>query len=189
LGTVPSQITELVLKRSSYTGPAARVNTNRAFLRKAMQLGFSEVGISSVEAPIVCRESHRIYAWQPLNGEVALEPGDNMVRIESSPAASSAGADRSETETPRRTMRAPIQHNCHESAVPANSNGHPASAKPGTSLASLIQDAEALHTTLTDARASIARLFTGLRCRCKQSRILSETLKSLRRLRLTEAVE
>jgi hypothetical protein len=154
-----------------------------------MQLGFSEIGISSVEAPIVCRESHRIYAWQPLNGDAALQPGDNVVRIESSPTASSTGAERSDTENPRRTMKTLIQNNGHESAVPASSNGHPASDNPGTSLATLIQDAESLHATLTDARTSIARLIAGLRRHRKQSRLLSETLKSLRQLKLTESVE
>jgi hypothetical protein len=82
-----------------------------------------------------------------------------------------------------------VGYNGHESAVAVNSNGHPASDNPGTSLATLIQDAEALHSTLTDARASIARLIAGLRRHRKQSRLLSETLKSLRQLKLTEAVE
>jgi hypothetical protein len=186
---VSSLITELVLNRSSYTGPKVRVNTNRAFLRKAMQFAFSELGISSAEAPIVCREPHRIYAWRPLNGDTALEPGDNVVRIESSPAASSAGSNQTTPETPRRTMRTPIQHNGHESAVPVNGNGHTVTDSPGTSLAVLIQDAESLHAILTDARTSIARLIAGLRRYRKQSRLLSETLKSLRQLKLTEAVE
>ena len=68
-------------------------------------------------------------------------------------------------------MSAPIQNNGHESAAPANSNGHAASDNPGTSLATLIQDAEALQATLTDARASIARLIAGLRRHRKQSRL------------------
>ena len=50
-------------------------------------------------------------------------------------------------------MSAPIQSNGHESAAAANGNGHPASDNPGTSLATLIQDAEALHATLTDAQS------------------------------------
>jgi hypothetical protein len=188
-GGVPSQITELVLNRSSYSGPAIRINTNHTFLSRAIQLGFSEIGITSVEAPIVCRESHCLYAWQPLNGDAAFEPGDNVIRIELSPAFSCAGLDKSEPETPRRTMRAPIQNNGHKAASPANSNGHPASDNPGSSLASLIQDAEALHATLTDARTSIARLIAGLRRHRKQSRLVSETLKSLRQLNLTGTAE
>ena len=188
-GAVGSQITELVLNRSRYSGPAVCINTNRRFLRRALQLGFSEISTTEVEAPIVCRESHRLYAWQPLNGDAAIEPGDNVIRIESTPTKNSAVMDQCETQTPRRTMKAPIQHNGHESAVPANSNGQPVSNNPGTSLATLIQDAEALHATLTDARASIARLIAGLRRHRKQSRLVSETLKSLRQLKLTEVAE
>jgi hypothetical protein len=86
-------------------------------------------------------------------------------------------------------MRAPIPNDGHESEVPANSNGHPVSDNPGTSLATLIQDAEALHATLTDARASIARLIAGMRRHRKQSRLVSETLKSLRQLKLTESAD
>ena len=86
-------------------------------------------------------------------------------------------------------MRALIPNNGHEAAAAANGNGHPASDNPGTSLATLIQDAEALHATLTDARTSTARLIAGLRRHRKQSRLVSETLKSLRQLRLTEAAD
>ena len=189
LAPVTSQITELVLNGSSYSGPAIRINTNRTFLSRALQLGFREIGISSVEAPIVCRESHRLYAWQPLNGDAALEPADNVLRIESSPATSTTRSDQTAPKPPRRIMKAPIPNNGHESAVPANGNGHPASDNPGTSLATLIQDAEALHATLTDARTSIARLIAGLRRHRKQSRLVSETLKSLRQLKLTETAD
>ena len=86
-------------------------------------------------------------------------------------------------------MKAPTPNNGHESAVPANGNGHPASDNNGSSLATLIQDAEALHATLTDARTSVARLLAGLRRHRKQSRLVSETLKSLRQLKLTEAAD
>ena len=86
-------------------------------------------------------------------------------------------------------MRAPIPNHGHEAAAAANSNGHPVSNNPGTSLATLIQDAETLHATLTDARTSTARLIAGLRRHRKQSRLLSETLKSLRQLKLTESAE
>ena len=57
-------------------GPPIRINTNRDFLKRAIQLGFSEIGISDVETPLVCREPHRVYAWQPLSGDAAIEPAD-----------------------------------------------------------------------------------------------------------------
>ena len=59
--------------------------------------------------------------------------------------------------------------------------------QPGTSLAALIQEAEALHATLADAKSRTARLISGLRRHRKQSRLVNETLKSLRQLRLVDA--
>jgi hypothetical protein len=189
LAPVTSQVTELVLNGSRYSGPAIRINTNRRFLSRALQLGFREIGIAGVEAPIVCREPHRVYAWQPLNGDAALVPAGNVLRIESSTATSTTRSDETAPKPPRRIMRAPTPSNGHESAVTANGNGHLASDNNGTSLATLIQDAEALHTTLTDARTSVARLIAGLRRHRKQSRLVSVTLKSLRQLKLTETAD
>ena len=84
-GSDQSQITELVLNRSSYAGPGIRINTNRKFLKRAIELGFREVGISDVETPVVCRQPHRVFAWQPLSADAAIEPADNVIRIESHP--------------------------------------------------------------------------------------------------------
>jgi hypothetical protein len=81
------------------------------------------------------------------------------------------------------------RRNSQVPSIRASDNGHAASDTPGSSLASLIQDAEALHTTLTEARSNLTRLITGLRRHRKQSRLLTETLKSLRQLKLTETVE
>ena len=183
-----SQITELVLDRSSYAGPPIRINTNRSFLKRAIELGFSEIGFSNVETPVVCREPHRIYAWQPLSGDAAIMPADDVIRITSHRETVNTNSITTDNEPPRRDMSGPIQSNGHETAAPANSNGHPASENHSTSLVTLIQDAEALHVTLTDARASIARLIAGLRRHRKQSRLVSETLKSLRQLKLTETL-
>jgi hypothetical protein len=68
-------------------------------------------------------------------------------------------------------------------------NGQANGEGAGKSLAALIQDAEALLANLTEARSSVARLIAGLRRHRKQSRLLSETLKSLRQLKLNEVAE
>ncbi len=82
-----------------------------------------------------------------------------------------------------------VRNNGQDSTIQASDNGHAAGESPGSSLAALIKDAEALHATLSEARSNLARLITGLRRHRKQSRLLSETLKSLRQLKLTENVE
>ena len=71
-------------------------------------------------------------------------------------------------------MNAPISSHGQETAAPANGNGDAAREHPSTSLATLIQDAEALHATSADTRASVARLIAGLRRHRKPSRLVSE---------------
>ncbi|MGO9598331.1 MAG: hypothetical protein ACLP7Q_10105 [Isosphaeraceae bacterium] len=188
-GAEQAQITELVLNRSSYSGPPIRINSNRAFLSRALRLGFSEIGVSGVETPVVCRNEYQIYAWQPLTGHAAIEPTDNVIRIESSTTASEARQERTLPVTPRSTMRDRARNHSHDPSIQATDNGHVASESPGASLATLIRDAESLHATLTEAKSSLARLITGLRRHRKQSRLLNETLRSIRQLKLTESVE
>ena len=72
------------------------------------------------------------------------------------------------------------------SARPAEVSRSAASEPPGTSLAALIQEAEALHASLADAKSRTSRLIAGLRRQRKQSRQLQETLRALREIRLVE---
>ena len=60
--------------------------------------------------------------------------------------------------------------------------------RPGTSPAASIQEAESLHAALADARSRTARLIAGLRRRRQQSRLVRETLRSLRELKLRDVV-
>ena len=79
--------------------------------------------------------------------------------------------------------------NGHGRIRPAGTNGAVGAGTPGTSLAALIQEAEALHSALGEAKSRTARLIAGLRRHRKHSRLVQETLKSLRQLRLVEAAE
>jgi hypothetical protein len=204
------QVTELVLDRSSYSGASVRINTNRNFLGRALRLGFREVAIPGVEMPLVCRDHGVTFAWQPLSADAAIGPDDNVVRIESSGANGGVNRVQNQTENARRPTGEPAPRNNPRAAHPVGTNGHTRSAdadtanghagsvrpvgaeshagaeNPGTSLAALIQEAESLHAALADAKSRTARLITGLRRHRKQSRLLSETLKSLRQLKLQD---
>jgi hypothetical protein len=181
-----AQITELTLNRSSYSGSPIRVNTNRSFLGRAIRLGFREIGLANVEAPIVCRHRHSIYAWQPLSADSSIEPVEDMIRIESSPAPCEPVQETIPPATQRRIMTQPARRNGPTQNAHRETNGEARKDAPGSKLASLIHEAEALHTTLMDARSTVARLIAGLRRHQKQSRILSDTLKSLRQLKLSD---
>jgi hypothetical protein len=187
--TEQSQITELVLNGSNYSGPPISISTNRSFLRRALSLGFRDIGFASVESPIVCRRENSIYAWQPLSADSTVGPAAEMQLIESSPQSCSPEHESSLRASPRRTKSEPARRNGHAQSLQPESNGQVGNASNGTNLALLIHEAEAIHTSLTEARSSVARLITGLRRHRKQSRILNDTLKSLRQLKLTDVPE
>ena len=71
-------------------------------------------------------------------------------------------------------------------ARPAGAVATAGPEQPGTSPAASIQEAESLHAALAEARSRTARLIAGLRRQRKQSRLVNETLKSLRQLKLVE---
>jgi hypothetical protein len=189
----PDRVTELVLRRSGYTGSPICVCTNRVLLERALRLGFRELGFTGVESPCVCRDQARIYAVQPLSGGSPPGPEVEVIRIES--GAATGGEAR--TESTRRTTTVRESRNGHEPAPATEGRNHtatrPAEAvstavaeQPGTSLAALMQEAESLHAALADAKSRTARLIAGLRRQRKQSRLVNETLKSLRQLRLQD---
>jgi hypothetical protein len=192
----PDQMTELVLNRSSHAGPPLCICTNRMLLERALRLGHTEFGFTGVDSPFVCREGGRIFAVQPLSGGLAPAADAEVTRIESGTAGGERRAP-TPTENTRRTTTVRESSNGHEPATPAVSRNRlpdrpevttspTAAEQPGASLAALIQEAESLHASLADARSCTARLISGLRRQRKQSRLLNETLRSLRQLRLVE---
>jgi hypothetical protein len=195
----PNQVTELVLGRSSYTGSPVCLCTNRALLERALRLGYTEIGFTGVETPFVCRDAGRVYAVQPLSGGSAPAAGAEVIRIESGAATGGERRVGAGAESNRRTATVRESRNGHEPAPPADGrnrlSARPAEAvatagpdQPGTSPAALIQEAEALHAALADARSRTARLIAGLRRQRKQSRLVQETLRSLRELKLQDVV-
>jgi hypothetical protein len=204
----PHQVTELVLSRSTYTGSSLSITVNRNFLDRALRLGFTELGFTGVESPFVCRDQRTIYAVQPFTGGAPPGPEDSITRIESLPAAGRGDQGQARSGNPRRPMNEPTRRNGREPARPVQTNGRepaqpaglngqgrirPAETNSaagnettGTTLAALIQEAEALHAALGEVKSRTARLIAGLRRHRKHSRLVQETLKSLRQLRLQD---
>jgi hypothetical protein len=193
----PQQVTELILSRSRYTGSPLCIATNRVFLDRALRLGLDEVGFVKVESAFVCRGDRTVLMVQPLGEGLPLDAAADVTRIESS--TSSEGRAPARHDTARRPTSEAGQRNGHTSARPSEANGHtlarrtdtihPAGTEqPGIGLAVLIQEAEGLHAALADAKSRTARLIAGLRRQRKQSRLVSETLKSLRELKLQDVV-
>jgi hypothetical protein len=76
--------TELVLVGSQRLGEPICVNTDRKYLARAIRLGFREVAFASAEAPAVCGDGRRRYAWAVLSPDGMTPSAENAVRIESS---------------------------------------------------------------------------------------------------------
>jgi hypothetical protein len=86
-------------------------------------------------------------------------------------------------------MNEPARRNSQAQKARPERNDQASTDSPGSNLGSLVHEAEVLHTTLMDATSSVALLIAGLRRHLKPSRILSDTLKSLRQLKLTDVPE
>ncbi|CAN5849835.1 hypothetical protein BH23PLA1_BH23PLA1_26200 [soil metagenome] len=195
--------TELVLSRSRCSGPPARLATNRAYLARALQLGFTEIGLSGPSAAVCCRHDSNCYIWQPLHHDAAIGPSANAVRIASTTAASASVSAVEPMALPRRTRRLmnssfaqPNGHSCRDPAQGhhPSTNGHAAppdlaSEASSTGTATLIQEAAALHEALSDARARAQRLIAALRRQRKRDRAVKSALDSLRQLKLQEVAE
>ena len=191
----PKCVTELVLGRSSYTGSPVSICTNRALLERALRLGFRELGFTGIESPFVCRDASRVFAVQPLSGGSPPPADAEIVRIESGTADGGERRTAAGPESPRSVNES---HHGHAPAPPAarRNSTSPGTAGIGgatgsdqpTSLAALVQEAESLLAALADARSRTARLIAGLRRQRKQSRLVTETLRSLRELKLQDVV-
>jgi hypothetical protein len=181
------RVTELVLGRSGFTGEPVRFNTNRQYLARALRLGFAEVQVVGPEEPVACRDGRRAYLWQPLSRESALGPSDDSVRIDSV----GNGLPVEPVETPKKEkvpMVDTAQGPRPGAALPAATHGVASGGGSG-GLMSVIQEAEALHQSLADAKARTHRLIGALRRERKRSRLVQSTLATLRQIRLQEAVE
>jgi hypothetical protein len=171
--------TEVVLARSGYVGPPVRVQSSRRFLSRAVRLGFSTIELTGTSDPLVSRRDHRVYAWQPLSGDTAIAPSEVTTQIESTTI-----------ESVRTSHAKPKPH--ERNPMPNHVNGRRESppesspAPPPAGLASLIAEAEALHSQLSEARSRAGRLTVALRRYKRHERLVSGALASLRTLDLHE---
>ena len=174
-GTDQEQATELILAHSRYTGTPVRINANREFLARAIRLGLFEVGIVDADSPVVCQDLRRIYCFQPLSKESAIGSSDDVTRIES--------------PTPRSDTPHPGEPPVDDKTIPVEkASGRPLSGEspePG-GLAALIQESEALHEALKDARTRAGRLTVALRRYRRRERLVTNTLASLKALKLQD---
>ena len=57
------QPTEIVLRNSQRVGEPTRINMNRAYLARAIEMGFEELRVSDPQAPVLCCDENRKFLW------------------------------------------------------------------------------------------------------------------------------
>jgi len=186
-------VTELVLSRSVYTGAPVVISSNRAFLARAVRLGFAGVDVVDADSPVVCRDGPRVYCFQPLSKESAIGPGGDVTLVEScasepTPAGGPGESTKEESTMSERTEGAghrPVD-NDPGGGIDRGSDAAAPGQGTGNGVAALILEAEGLHTALGEAKARAARLTVALRRHRKRERLVDSTLASLRALKLEE---
>ncbi|WP_165253236.1 hypothetical protein [Paludisphaera soli] len=166
--------TELVLARSRYSGEPVRLHTNREYLARALRLGFDELRFFGPDAPALCRDGLRSFAWQPLSNESAIAPSEDAAVIEPALVGQAVGTI---------AMESPSPSGCKPAAKPVS---EPAPEGPTDGVASALEVAEALHRALAEARSRTGRLVAALRRDRRRSRLVASTLRSIEELRLQE---
>ncbi len=187
--------TELILRRSQRVGDEVRLCTDRRYLQRALELGFAEVGITSAEGPIICRDETRQYVWMTLAANGTVPPGDNPHQVDSletSPTRprgvqQSASADIAQTvaSPPQSADRNSASRSPHQisstgkATMTIPTESEPDAADPVTQLLALRQQVRTIEQSLV----TVAR---QLRARRKQQQLMQSTLASLRQLQTLE---
>jgi hypothetical protein len=185
--------TEVVLQRSTRDGESMRVNMNRRFLLRAVQLGFTEIELAAPNAPARCRDDRRAYVWAVLDAESAIPPAGNAIRV-----LSTAGEMPASRLKPTRRNRTVATNNNDTNGEKHSSlaSPKPTAANDGTSKVKgvhragrkairqqtpdLIEQAEGLRGALRELLGKTSDLLTALKQQRRQSRLVRSTLASLR---------
>jgi hypothetical protein len=74
---------EMILRNSTKRGDDVRICTDRKFLARAAEMGFSEFHLPNDASPALATDASRTYLWMLLEQNGAIKPSDNCLRIES----------------------------------------------------------------------------------------------------------
>ena len=194
-----SPLMELLLSRSQRVGAQLRLQTNRAYLARALQLGFTEIRFVDAESPCVCQDATRTYVWMLLENKGAIASSPEAMRIDSLsvPSIGVANPARNGVASPTRMDQADTT-----TVTPINRiTGHlvprtdpknsvktqvvPVSSAPQPT--DVIEQALELRNQLRNVVQGLTELVGQIRHQRKQTRLMKSTLQSLKQLQLLEA--
>jgi hypothetical protein len=179
-----SEVSEVVLAHSSSTGSELHLCLDRHYLQRAVKLGFRQLQLGGAGRPLLCQDDTRTYVFMPLDGDKALPPCGDALRLSSGQAESIPSP--TSAKTPRRKSLMPRPPNPEPQA--SNSDARSPAPSPAANgqepLADPIVEAEILRAVLQEAQARLARLLSALKQQRRQSRALQAAMTSLRSLQL-----
>jgi hypothetical protein len=178
-GEADEEAVEVLLDRSTASGPVEAVVVNRAYLLRALALGFTEVQIAYPAKPVLCRDRKRIYVFMPLEPSAAVPPGPRLRRVPLPEAPAAA------PPIVRKRASVPVAINGHAAALPAPAATADASTDRVT-VADVIGEAVAVAGLLRDAAGRVSRLLAALRRQRHQTRAVQQAGRSLKQLQLAE---
>lgn len=172
-GSEETPPTEVVLTSSRRDGDPIRISTNRNLLARAVAMGFRTVEVHSQESPLVCRDADRTYVWAALGKDGIVGSDPNAVRIESASSGNIPPTTLNKETTPAMSDT--------KLSTPRNrlSQSEPES---DDCMRTPLQAAEALRDSLKESLTHTRELIAALKKRKKQSRLVENTLASLKQL-------
>ena len=203
-----SPMTELILSRSQRIGNQLRLQTNRAFLVRALQLGFREIGFVDAHSPCICQDATRTYMWMLLENKGALEPNANALRIDSMSMTPNGSAKRQgnnsgvvstarsgalttiSTSNFAPAVTPPVnrvsQHLPHHEFATSSGKNESTLSPVLSQSTDLIEQALELRNQLRLITQGLTELVAQIRHQKKQTRLMKSTLQSLQQLQLLE---
>ncbi len=185
---------EMILRNSIKQGDDLRICTDRQFLARAAQMGFTEIHLPDSESPAVAQDATRTYVWMLLSPRDAIKPTDDCLRIES---PLDYGNRTSIPRTPPRTtpvnrignQSVPTTCSPPSSATPAATQAGPepvirrrkrssSNSKATTSL----EQAISLRDQLRDALGNTKELIRTLKTEKRGQKSLKVALASIKQL-------
>jgi hypothetical protein len=122
--------TEVVLGRSTVSGPAVRLATSGLYLQRAVDLGLTDLQIDKPEAPVLAERPGLRMVWMPLGKAQAVPPSSNPHQVyppvqERKPQP---GLHRREPQQHRRRAPTPAPMRLAPAPQPTPPSGTPADA-------------------------------------------------------------
>ena len=181
--------TEVVLTNSRCTGEPVRINTNRAYLQRAMKLGLHDLCLYGDNSALLCQSFDRRYVWMPLEPGAAILPTADAVRIESPQGEIAAPISQSVTPKEPLPMSEPTTNTTGKAASNGQAKTDTTSPKASRrkasqqDLAALIDQATEFRTALHTLVQQSNGLVKALKQHRRQNKAIQNTLDSLKQLK------